>query len=91
MGAKDSRSSRYDANNYPHNMPTITPTYNTPHTPRELRCAIPFRLRSRELLPQFSHPCPSRYGCVEMGPMEPALDGTQLGRYRGSIGGRRWD
>jgi hypothetical protein len=58
MGAKDSRSSRCSLNNYPHNMPTITPTTHTPHTPRELRCAIPFRLRSRELLPQFLPPQP---------------------------------
>jgi hypothetical protein len=73
MGAKDSRSSRCSLNNYPHNMPTITPTTHTPHTPRELRCAIPFRLRSRELLPQFLPPQPLPYGCVEMGPMEPAV------------------
>jgi hypothetical protein len=39
-------------------MPPVLPPYNVPHTPRELRCAIPFRLRSRELLPQFFPPLP---------------------------------
>jgi hypothetical protein len=66
----------------PHNAANTTP-YNTPHTPQELRCAIPFRLRSRELLPQFFPPLPSRYGWVEMGPMEPGRDGTQIGEPPG--------
>jgi hypothetical protein len=87
MGAKDSRSSQCRPNNYPHNMPTITPTIHTPHTPQELRCAIPFRLRSRELLPQFLPPlAPPVMAGLRWDRWNQRLDGTQFGD---PPGGRR--
>jgi hypothetical protein len=83
MGAKDSRSSRCSLNNYPHNMPTITPTTHTPIPPGNCGAQFPSACALGNCSRNSSHPSPSHYGCVEMGPMEPGRDGTQLGKPPG--------
>jgi hypothetical protein len=45
----------------------------SPHTPRGLLVRKPCAWATGSQTSKPSHPCPSRCGWVEMGPMEPAL------------------
>jgi hypothetical protein len=58
MDAKDSRSSQYSPNNYPHNMPTIAPTTHTPHTPPGIAVRNSLPLALSGIAPAILPPLP---------------------------------